>query len=178
MHRSIAAGEVNFYAYIGNNPINFVDPLGLDKNNRCKSDPTATRVLFTRFQASGFLGSLVGRPRGIGKEVTVGLAWELGTWNFRRFRSVGVANPEDPEDQVAGANLSLGIVLPLSHIKGNFSDFEGESTEWSVAFGPVQYNDIITSTGRPGSSGTVSVGPPLASATKIRTFVTFPGCPR
>jgi RHS repeat-associated protein len=29
----LAGGDVNLYARVGNNPVNFVDPLGLDPNN-------------------------------------------------------------------------------------------------------------------------------------------------
>jgi RHS repeat-associated protein len=174
------SADPNFYAYVSNSPLSFLDPLGLDKTNGCKSSPTASRVYFTGLQFSGFLGGLGGNDagnKGFGKEITYGVGWEAWTWNFRRFKSVGVARAEDfPADRVSGINASIGLVLPLSHINGNFSDFEGEATEESIALGP-QYTRIETSGGRTGHAG--SVGPGLAlSLTRLRTLTTFPGCSR
>jgi RHS repeat-associated protein len=174
-------GDPNFYAYVANNPLGFVDPLGLDKTSGCKSSPTASRVYFTGVQVSGFLGGTGGNDagnQGFGKEITYGLAWEAGTWNFRRFKSIGVARAEDyPADRVSGINASIRLVLPLSHVQGNFSDFEGEAIEESIALGPVQYTGIETSSGRSGSSGSIGAGLSL-SLTRLRTLTNFPGCSR
>jgi hypothetical protein len=158
-----------------------LDPLGLDKTNGCKSSPRAPRVYFTGVQFSGFLGGPGGNDagnKGFGKEITYGFAWESGTWNVRRFKSVGVARAEDfPADRVSGINASIGLVLPLSHVNGNFSDFGGEATEESIGLGPVQYTGIETSGGRTGSSGSIGAGLSL-SLTRLRTLTTFPGCSR
>ncbi|MGH7306724.1 MAG: hypothetical protein ACRELZ_25890 [Candidatus Rokuibacteriota bacterium] len=105
---------------------------------------------------------------------TYGIAWEAGTWNFRKFKSVGVANLEDPEGEVTGINLGIGVVLPLSHVQGNFQDFEGEAIEESFAFSVAQYSQINTSSGRSGASGAVGLGL-SGAATRLRTVTTFPG---
>ncbi len=172
-----AGGDVNFYAYAGNSPVVFVDPFGLDKD-KCASNPEATRVFFTGLQFSGLIGGLYGPDRrGFGKQATYGIAWEQGTLNFRVFKSVGTANLEDPEGEVTGINLGIGLVVPLSHIRGSFRDFGGESIEESTGYGVVQLTDITTSSGRQGRSGSVNVGPSVA-ATRLRTVTTFYGCPR
>ena len=172
-----AGGDVNFYAYAGNSPVVFVDPFGLDKD-KCASNPEATRVFFTGLQFSGLIGGLYGPDRrGFGKQATYGIAWEQGTLNFRVFKSVGTANLEDPEGVVTGINLGIGLVVPLSHIRGSFRDFGGESIEESTGYGVVQLTDITTSSGRQGRSGSVNVGPSVA-ATRLRTVTTFYGCPR
>ena len=174
----LALRDTNFYVYAGNNPIIFVDPFGLDKESTCASNPAATRVYFTGFQFSGLLGGLYGPDRrGFGKEVTLGIAWEAGVWNFRYFKSVAVADRENPEGEVTGINVSIGFVLPLSHVNGSFRDFAGEAIETSGAFGPIQLTDIATSTGRSGRSGTVGLGL-SGAATRLRTVTTFHGCVR
>lgn len=35
----LLAGDMNFFAYVRNNPLTFVDPLGLDKNSGCRGLP-------------------------------------------------------------------------------------------------------------------------------------------
>jgi len=34
----LAGNDVNLYSYVGNNPLTFVDPFGLDKQKKCE-DP-------------------------------------------------------------------------------------------------------------------------------------------
>src|SRR5437773_2527974 len=131
-------------------------------------------------RASNFLDSLAACMALIEegcKQATYGIAWEQGTLNFRVFKSVGTANLEDPEGEVTGINLGIGLVVPLSHIRGSFRDFGGESIEESTGYGVVQLTDITTSSGRQGRSGSVNVGPSVA-ATRLRTVTTFYGCPR
>jgi RHS repeat-associated protein len=53
----LEAGDVNFYAYVGNNPLNFVDPLGMDKCQQCWPD-CYTNCLNTL--APGFTAFFVG----------------------------------------------------------------------------------------------------------------------
>src|SRR5215470_4031615 len=50
----LAAGDVNFYVYVANNPLGFVDPLGLDKNG-C---PTGGDSLVTAANFSAGFGDI------------------------------------------------------------------------------------------------------------------------
>ncbi|MGH7345566.1 MAG: RHS repeat-associated core domain-containing protein, partial [Candidatus Rokuibacteriota bacterium] len=157
-------GDPNLYAYVFNRPTILRDPSGLD-------------VYFLGLQASAFLGGIgQGQDRGVGKEVTLGIAFDATTLSFRPFKSVGRARPSNPEDHVVGANAGLGPVIGV--LQGDFADFFGEAREetLSLSVGPgASLTFIETPTGKSGVSFGMSLGPPFASATTITTH-TSPLC--
>ncbi|MFQ5859670.1 MAG: RHS repeat domain-containing protein, partial [Anaerolineae bacterium] len=129
-------GGINFYTYARNNPVIFVDPDGLD-------------IYFLGLGSSAFVGESLDKPgRGIGKQVTLGIAFDTETWTFRTFQSVGVACPSDPSVNVTGFNIGLGPVGGV--VKGGFQDFFGESREETLVIGPFGRTEITTATGKKG----------------------------
>lgn len=128
--------DVNLYPYVKNNPTNLIDPEGLD-------------ILFAGFGASAFVSlKPQGTTRGVGKQVTLGIALDTETWTVRLFRSVGVACPTDPRDMVTGINIGIGGVV--GQLKGSFEDFFGESREDTLTIGPFSRTKIMTEGGKEG----------------------------
>jgi RHS repeat-associated protein len=165
--RGLLSGDANVYGYVGNNPLRFVDPLGLSKT---ASTTSPTPLVFFGIQASAFLGELFARGDrsiGAGKEVTLGLVIDFNTGSVKAFKSVGVARPDDPESSVAGANIGIGPVAGL--FGGPLNDFFGEATEETLTGLPptLGFTRIETPSGNVGASGGTSFG---GSFTRIRTL--------
>ncbi len=106
-------------------------------------------MLFAGFGASAFISlSPAGSTRGIGIQITVGLAYDTETKRFKLFESVGRACTNNPSDKVTGVNLGAGGVV--GQVEGNFKDFFGEATEETFTVGPLSRTDITTATGKKG----------------------------
>ncbi|OGK96858.1 MAG: hypothetical protein A3D33_19100 [Candidatus Rokubacteria bacterium RIFCSPHIGHO2_02_FULL_73_26] len=165
--RGLLGGDANVFTYVADNPIRFVDPLGLKK---VTASTSKIPLVFFGIQASAFLGELFpsgSRSVGAGKEVTLGLVIDPNTGAIRLFKSVGVATPDEPDDVVAGANIGLGPVAGL--FGGPLNSFFGEATEETLTGLPpgFSFTRIETSSGSVGTSGSLSFG---GSFTRIRTF--------
>ena len=149
-------GNTNLYGYTVNDPTNFRDPGGLD-------------VVYVGLQASAFLGPLGQIGPGVGKEVTLGLAFDTSTNQFQFFSSVGVADPADPLSQTSGFNIGLGPTF--GQLKGCFQDFFGEANEKTGTFFVAGFTEISAD----GKKG-FSFAPPGTglgfSYTNITTYTT------
>jgi len=148
------AGNTNLYGYALNDPVNGLDPSGLD-------------VWFFGLQSSAFLGPFDKPGRGVGKEVTIGLAFDWNTLSSHKFQTVGIADPKNPSDRVYGFNFGLGIAF--GNFKGCFQEFLGEANEKTVgAILPLSVTEF-TSSGKPGWSVSIGKGQ-IYSFTDITTY--------
>ena len=80
----LAAGDVNFYVYVANNPINFVDALGLDKGKNCQSVPSAPPAvnLDANIRLAGHLAAAPVDPL-LGYGEWLGRVWPGGKWDYK-----------------------------------------------------------------------------------------------
>jgi|GEM_PF-3476175 len=147
------AGGLNVYGYVGNDPLNLVDPLGLRTLN---------------MQLGGGLVGLVGATAGGGLYITNDGAF--GFPDIGVFKQIGPA---------VGANGGVG--LSFGYTYGSVTNFQGRALAVDVSAGPVTVSGSFGPTGTP--SGTfsnpiglqlgVAVGSPIGadiSAPKTTTF--------
>jgi hypothetical protein len=80
----LLANDLNFYAYVGNSPVNFVDPFGLDKEKKCPKVPLApagvnidANIRLTQLMAAG--------PPGLEIWWFVGMVRPSGPWDYKRL---------------------------------------------------------------------------------------------
>lgn len=109
-------GGTHLYRYVGNDPINFVDPLGL-KSPECSSSPsegflgTARAVLETTATAAdiatlGFTAGGVTAPIAVATKI-VGYGTEAGLLGVNLYDGFGNGNWGGLEVQAAGAATRL-----------------------------------------------------------------------
>lgn len=140
----LLGGDVNYFAYVGNNPVNFVDPLGLwvlygggaGTGTVVRGKAGGTGIAFDsnnggwgRYSCSGGSG---GFGAGVGGEVgyysggmsgsTVTFTGGIGPW------SVGVIFGQDGLGIVGGASVGVPFQATVSFEKCTFTPFkESES---------------------------------------------------
>ena len=102
------AGGANLYAYVGNDPLNNVDPQGLWTLN---------------LQIGGSLTGLVGVTGGVGIYITSENTF--GTPDIGVFRQAGPA---------VGANVGVGV--SAGYTTGNVTNFQGRVLSADVSVGP------------------------------------------
>ena len=81
----IKTGDTNFYAYVGNDPVNFIDPLGLDREKKCGPIPSARpgvniddNIRLAEQMSVAAIDPLLGYGEWIGR------VWEFGPWDYKR----------------------------------------------------------------------------------------------
>jgi RHS repeat-associated protein len=103
-------GDVNLYGYVANNPLSFIDPLGLDRRPACDFAQTYTRVLKANVNETN---ALLFSPTATAVKTVAGLAFGTGTVVAR---STGTVSPFDAVKSVVlhhrgVANLTIGATL-------------------------------------------------------------------
>jgi RHS repeat-associated protein len=78
----LRAGDTNFYGYVGNSPVNFADPFGLDKEKKCPSVPPVPPGV--NIDANILLAELMsGGPPGLELWWWVGMVSPSGQWDYK-----------------------------------------------------------------------------------------------
>jgi RHS repeat-associated protein len=111
-------GDTSLYGYTLNDPVNRIDPPGLD-------------IKFGGIQVSAFLGPLTQVGPVTGGEVTYGVAYDTETGEVFLFKTVGVADPNNPSDQGSGVNFGVGPTIGEFH--GHKSEFLGCANEKALS---------------------------------------------
>ena len=147
-------GDVNFYAYVANNPINKIDPSGL----------------------WAFFGGWSARAGayGIGNAaVTEGVIWGSSRFSDRQN---GLATEAffsyETGENTWGAEVG-GEVLG-GFFTGDVEDFSGVSDSWNITFGPYSFSYFNTPSGDLGFSFGRGIGRNIGSISKtsVNTDVT------
>jgi len=125
------ARDVNFYRYVGNNPINSTDPYGL---------------------LNFLLGGGVSAVLPIGGEASGGIVINPGIGNDRAdiglFGSAGL-----------GAGLNVSADLFAGIIKGDLSNVRGETANINLVLGPISLSLFTDPKNGELIGGTVGYGP-------------------
>lgn len=120
-----AGGDVNLYGYVGGEPVNASDPLGLT-------------TVFIHLGGSGVLGGGYEKSKGI----------YLTTSNAHEWPDIGVLNTQGPS-----IGESFGLFAQLGYVSGPFSNFSGRTDSTNFGIGDIStsviFNDVFDFTQDP-----------------------------
>jgi RHS repeat-associated protein len=125
------------------------------KDDISKRKPPAQRVYFFGIGGAAYLSSAPkGTDRGVGGEVTIGLACE--NWSCIFYKSTGEVELNDPYGgKVTGGSIGVGPVF--GYMEGGFNSFLGDSLQKSLTVGIPTYT-TIESGSQIGASAGLSKG--------------------
>jgi RHS repeat-associated protein len=134
-------GDTDLYGYVGGNPVNRIDPEGLD-------------VWFVQVGGAAFIGDPLFSRKGWLSQVYFGLAYDTTTQRFILYKSSAATGPSSV-DTVMG--LGFGPGATGGWVKDNMNDFLGKSEEETYV-AAVSYSKTVTCSGRPGRSFGIGKG--------------------
>jgi RHS repeat-associated protein len=133
-------GGINLFVYVGENPVNWIDPEGLD-------------VLFVGVGGGAFISESLFGKKGWLSQVYFGLAFDTTTQKFIVYKSSAATKPS--VDTVMG--LGFGPGATGGWVKDNMNDFLGKSREQTY-YAVFSYTKTVTCSGRPGRSFGIGKG--------------------